>query len=118
MNDTALYAHLRMLEGQLLDAEFRRERGRVEALLDGEFLEFGSSGRMWAREEILQLLATEGSYEPPAIEEFRVRRISADAALVTYRAVGCSRTTLRSSLWTLGESGWRMVFHQGTRATE
>ncbi len=116
MNDEDLSDHLRRLEGQLLDPNFRRDSGRVEALLDEEFCEFGASGRVWTRAEILLLLMTEKNYETPTIEAFHVREISVDAALVTYRAVSPSRTSLRSSLWKLQATGWRMVFHQGTLA--
>uniref|UniRef100_E6QL20 DUF4440 domain-containing protein n=1 Tax=mine drainage metagenome TaxID=410659 RepID=E6QL20_9ZZZZ len=86
----------------------------MEALLDEGFYEFGSCGRVWTKAEILLLMANEENHEPLAIEEFRVRRICADAALVSYRAVGSSRSSLRSSFWKHHSSGWQMVFHQGT----
>ena len=76
---------------------------------------------MWTREEILTLLATE-DYTPPAIENFECLKIAPDVALVTYQAVrtdaatGDRSITLRSSIWSKGSWGWRMRFHQGTRA--
>ena len=113
-------AHLRALEETLLDPAVRRDRARVEALLAEEFEEFGSSGRVWTREQILDLLASE-DYERPSMEDFRCAVIAKNVALVTYRSVrtdaasGLKASVLRSSLWVKDAQGWRMRFHQGTR---
>lgn len=113
-------AHLRALEEALLDAAVRRDRARVAALLAEDFLEFGSSGRVWSREEILELLTSE-DYQPPVMEDLRCSLIAENVGLVTYRTVrtddvsGIRSVVLRSSLW-LRESGeWRVRFHQGTK---
>jgi hypothetical protein len=113
-------AHLRACEEALLDPEARRDRGRVEALLAEGFLEFGSSGSAWSREEILELLASE-DYTRPAMEDFKCDWIGDGAALVTYKTVradaasGLRAVVLRSSIW-IEESGeWRVRFHQGTK---
>lgn len=113
-------AHLRACEETLLDPEVRRDRAQVAALLAEDFMEFGSSGRAWSREEILELLATE-SYQPPAMEDFKCDFIAEGVALVTYKTVrvdsqsGLRAVVLRSSIW-IEESGeWRVRFHQGTK---
>lgn len=116
-----LAAHLRALELSLLDPAARRDRGRVAALLDEEFEEFGSSGQVWTRAQILELLASE-DFVPVAMEDFRCDRIAEEVALVTYRTVrtdpqsGEKAAALRSSLWTRKLGAWRVRFHQGTRA--
>jgi hypothetical protein len=113
-------AHLHLLEQTLLDPAVRRDRARVAALLAEDFLEFGSSGRVWTREAILELLATE-SYDPPAMEDFRCDLIGQDAALVTYQTVrvdpesGQRAAVLRSSIWVRQANEWRVRFHQGTK---
>jgi hypothetical protein len=53
-----LCAHLRACEEALLDPAVRRI-ARVAAFLAEDFQEFGSSGQVWSREQILELLATE-----------------------------------------------------------
>jgi hypothetical protein len=118
----AICAHLRACEEALLDPAVRRDRARVAALLAEGFLEFGSSGRVWSRERILDLLASE-DYQPPAMEDFRCEWIAEGVALVTYQTVrldpetGHSAAVLRSSIW-IHESGvWRVRFHQGTKAS-
>jgi hypothetical protein len=63
LSDDGLCAQLRSLELALLDPATRRDRSRVAELLTEDFEEFGSSGRVWSRAAILELLATE-EYSP------------------------------------------------------
>jgi hypothetical protein len=113
--------HLRACEEALLDPAVRRNGARVAALLAEDFEEFGSSGQVWSREQILELLARE-EYRQPAMEDFKCHWIADGAVLVTYRTVRTEPQSeqksiaLRSSIW-IEESGeWRMRFHQGTKS--
>ena len=114
-------AQLRELEESLLDTGVRHDRSRLRSILAEDFVEFGSSGRAWTRNSIIDLLAAEMEFFPPAIEDFRCAFLSAEVALVTYRTVrtdpnsGEVRASLRSSIWTHEAGAWRMRFHQGTR---
>ncbi len=114
-------AQLQRLERTLLDPDVRHDRSRVEELLSADFLEFGSSGRVWTREETLQLLATE-SFIAPVMEDFTCRMLSDDVALVTYRSVrrtsdgAVQAEALRSSIWIRSGAKWKVAFHQGTPA--
>ena len=116
-------AHLRELEQSLLDPAVRRSRARLLELLADDFLEFGSSGRVWTRKTIIDLLAKETAFVPPAIEEFQCALLAPDLALVTYRTArtdeksGERLASLRSSVWTHTAGQWKMRFHQGTRTT-
>ncbi len=120
--DVVIAEHLLASELALLDPAVRRDRTRVARLLAGEFVEIGSSGRVWKREEILVLLETE-DYTPPALEDFACRLIAPGVALTTYQTLrtdaqtGRRQITLRSSIWVLDtdEDHWRVRFHQGTR---
>lgn len=114
-------AQLRRLEESLLDPAVRRDGERLRSVLTEDFLEFGSSGRVWTRKSIIELLATEKNFRPPAIEDFHCSLISDKVALVTYRTLrsdgksGEHLESLRSSIWTRQDGEWRMRFHQGTR---
>ncbi len=113
-------AYLRVRELSLLDERVRRDRAQVNALLSEDFVEFGSSGRAWSREEIVALLESE-TFAPMQAEEFKYARLSEDVALVTYRAVRKdsapnASVSLRSSIWTKKGKEWVLRFHQGTRA--
>jgi hypothetical protein len=116
-----LGALLLQLERQLMDPVFRNNREQVSALLAEDFREFGSSGRVWTRDTIVNLLATETLPAAPEVEDFAVQKIGQEAALVTYRAIRASgesrvlQATLRSSIWVLRENRWQVLFHQGTK---
>jgi hypothetical protein len=121
--DHAVTEELLRKEKLLLDPAIRRGRSEVAALLADGFFEFGSSGRIWTRDGILDLLATE-NYDPPTMEAFACRLIEDSVALVTYRTVrlspdtGQSRVVLRSSIWIRQSGHWRVQFHQGTPASQ
>ena len=120
-NPDTLAGLLRFHEETLLDPVTRQDRAQVSALLSEDFVEFGASGRVWTRNDILDLLVTE-AYQPPVIESFECRQIAMGVALVSYKAVrtnadkGERSITLRSSIWSKEEGRWLMRFHQGTRA--
>ncbi len=113
---------LRRAEGALLDPAVRSDRARVAELLADDFVEFGSSGRIWTRDEILDLLSGE-TLAPIHMMDFQCALLAEDVALVTYRAsrtdarTGIQTSSVRSSIWTKGPGGWRLRFHQGTRTS-
>jgi len=116
-------SQLRKLEQSLLNMAVRRNEDRLRQLLAEDFLEFGSSGRVWTRKSIIDMLATETNFRPPEIEEFQCSMIGEKTALVTYRTVrvdvatGERLASLRSSIWVRRDGEWRMRFHQGTRTS-
>ena len=111
---------LTRLETELHLSETRRDPQRMRELLHEDFEEFGRSGRSYSRREVLAEFSAEQTLPRIAASDFAVHRLGDDLALLTYRTahVGVSgelsRHTLRSSLWTLTATGWRMRFHQGT----
>ena len=116
--EAAVAARLLALELQLMDPVFRKDQAAVSSLLAEDFREFGSSGRVWSREAILDLLATEPSRPVPKVEDFRIQPLTADAVLVTYRTIRPEIQANRSSIWIQNEEGWQVLFHQGTKVPE
>src|SRR5213078_2139597 len=97
----SLFEQLLELETKLLDPTLRRKPEMLAHLLADDFVEFGSSGRVYDKKQVLYQL----SRQLPAqltIEEFRVVELAPDAALVTYRAESGDRKgekySLRSSI--------------------
>ena len=94
--------------------------GGYEAVIDEAFVEFGSSGRRWERDEILELLTSEPRTDAVRIEAFEAFEIGQGVVLVNYETVGLEPSggpTLRrrrSSLWLRADDGYRLRFHQGT----
>jgi hypothetical protein len=115
--------HLQYLEQSLLSPSVRRDRDRVAALLADDFVEFGSSGKIWTREQILEMLGKEESDDPaPSVEDLKCKFLSDSVVLITYKTVRTNAETqksfgtLRSSLWSMKSGTWQVHFHQGTSA--
>ena len=104
---------IRSLEEQLLDCSVRASAERLDQLIADDFVEFGASGRVYTKPEIIAALLADPFLGPgtPIVKEFRSLVLAPDVVLATYR---CGQS-LRSSLWRHDRTGWRMDFHQGTR---
>ncbi len=97
----------------MLDPRVRRDRAQVAALLAPEFREVGRSGRLYSKQDILDLLASEQPSEVQ-IENFAVQPLGPAAALATYTSVHAGCRAYRCSLWVRREERWVMLYHQGT----
>ena len=106
------------LELKLLDPKIRKDKGELEALLAKDFFEFGSSGKVWSRAEIIESLQNEMAVRTNA-SDFAARVLGEGLMLVTYKTQRGEKQTqqlaLRSSIWRKNKSKWQMVFHQGTK---
>jgi DNA-binding MarR family transcriptional regulator len=111
---------LRTLEESMWRAETRFDPDHMERLLSPEFFEFGRSGRIYTREEIIGMRGGAVPVIFPLLD-FKVTAIDPQVALVTYvsevRRNGVERGN-RSSLWRKTPAGWEMTFHQGTAVFE
>jgi hypothetical protein len=103
------------LEQRLLDPSVRGSPQAVIPLLHPDFIEFGSSGRVYTKDVLVEMML----HQSPGvvrIRDFEVREVTPEVALVTYRTIGAERReTLRSSVWVRRAGGWQILFHQGTR---
>lgn len=106
---------LRTLEEKLLQPDFRRNRAAVAELLADDFREFGSSGRTWDKQQILDKLESEPPFDA-VTHDFKATELANGVVLVTYKVTAKSRTSLRSSIWINRNDRWQMLFHQGTMA--
>lgn len=106
--------HLRELELRLLQSEFRRNVTEVAALLANDFVEVGSSGRIFDKEAVLRSLDDEPP-RPAEMMDFSAHPLTPAAWLLRWRAVRPDGTdSLRSSVWVLRDGKWQTAFHQGT----
>jgi hypothetical protein len=116
---TGTASTLQELEERLLDGAIRSSPEQLDALLAEEFVEFGARGRAYTKAEIIAALAEEqnvGGYVRANLLDFKALALSGEVVLVTYRSVRGAEESLRSSIWKKAGSGWRMLFHQGTKA--
>jgi hypothetical protein len=106
------------LEQKLLDPDVRRSMQQMDALLADEFVEFGKSGRVFNKEQVIAGLQKEHKtqYE---ILNFKTRTLADGVVLATYYTLlneegGKKTQSLRSSIWKMIDGRWQIVFHQGT----
>lgn len=111
--------HLQKLEEQLLQPAIRKSASDLDLLLAEEFIEFGSSGHILNKHQIIKDLKMEPENHRTLID-FKVIQLAPDVVLVTYRAIQHktpkqkSIVSLRSSIWKLIDNRWQLMFHQGT----
>jgi hypothetical protein len=119
-NNRPVEGHLQALELELLRPDGRKSPELLSSLLADDFTEFGSSGRIFRKQDIIEALRA----EPPgrfSVSDLRVKILGGGVALVTYRAVTrdeanySESASLRSSLWVINDGRWQMLFHQGTK---
>lgn len=106
------------LETDLLRPEVRKSVERLDEFLADDFIEYGSSGLVYKKDDILKRLPLEVStlytlYDFEVIllstniiqSRFKTERINLD---------GTKTQSLRTSLWKNSDDKWQMSFHQGT----
>ena len=110
------------LERKLQCPDVRASPDEVGRLLADGFLEFGASGSVWTRQQVIEGLPLDQKTQPVyelTRGDFSVHWL-ADVSLITYRGTrripsdGREFDFVRSSIWKLINGQWRMVFHQGT----
>lgn len=106
---------LQMLEESLWLEKTRFDLAYMDSVLDETFFEYGRSGRIYTREEILAHSYQEIKAKLP-LENFQVHDIGENIKQVTYVSeVGNAKLRAnRSSIWVKKLSDWKLLFHQGT----
>ena len=120
--DHQLAKHIENLEVSLLQPEVRRSAKRINDLLANDFVEFGMFGKIYSKQDIVELLpnSEEEKFEKYDASEFQTREIAVDTVLLTYKAsIDFLKNneiiwTLRCSIWQKRGENWQMIFHQGT----
>ena len=119
MIEPSVLDQLRQLELRLTEPDIRRSQADLDQMLADDFREFGSSGRSFDKQQIIDALQHQRLYEI-SIQEFRAVALAPGVVLVTYRAKciipesGVVMRSLRSSIWNQKNGRWQIEFHQGT----
>ncbi|MNP24001.1 hypothetical protein D3C76_1167340 [compost metagenome] len=104
---------LLQLEQRLLSQATRADSEEISRLLADDFVEFGASGNIWSKADVVEQFPQE-IFTQRIISEFAVKRLSVHSFLVTYQCHTAAINSLRSSIWRRQDEQWQMVFHQGT----
>jgi hypothetical protein len=105
---------IQQLEFSLLEQSTRKSVDKLNHLIADDFCEFGNSGKIYNKQDLLKFLPSE-SKRTFTVNDFEVKELSKDVILVTYKTTEELVTSLRSSIWKQDGNNWRMVFHQGTK---
>ncbi|MCA0172004.1 DUF4440 domain-containing protein [Bacillus sp. RAR_GA_16] len=104
-------------EEELLSPQVRKNSSSLNVLLEDDFFEFGSSGTIWRKKDVV-----EGglSISEMTLSGFEIHPLAEDVILATYRVHNKTKNqhTLRSSIWRKNEDQWQLFFHQGTLAKQ
>jgi hypothetical protein len=100
-------------------------RADFDNMMHPDFWEIGASGRCYSREYVLAELVKRYSRSDYATQDvwetsgFDCRELAPGLYLLTYALLqDNTRKTRRSTLWRRTESGWKVLFHQGTVVAE
>lgn len=120
MNDgKSISQRLYRLEERLMQPDVRHSPPELKKLLADDFVQFGSCGRVFNKQSIIEELGKESDVKI-SISDFKTISLTPDTALVTYRAIFAyedaksPKYSLRSSIWKLTGDTWQVIFHQGT----
>lgn len=68
-NQALLKEQLRLLEERLLEPKVRKSKKELEVLLADDFIEFGSSGRMYNKQQVIDGLLISYTVQMTIIKE-------------------------------------------------
>jgi hypothetical protein len=105
----------REAERRLHTIDVRQDRDALERLLAPDYVQFGTSGLAWTRDEVLDLAGHYvSSVYPFTIAGMQSRMLAPDLVLVTFLSELGDKRARRSSIWRVVDDEARLVFHQGT----
>ena len=91
-----------------------------EARFADDFVEFGRSGRIYNREQIIQTDYHRIEAKLP-LPDLQIAELDENCVLITYNSEASYDNVMeyarRSSIWSRTPTGWKMRFHQGTPYT-
>jgi len=90
----------------------------LNQLFSDSFMEAGSSGKIYNKEQTLNTLKS-GDMPQTDLSEFSLLNLEGDTYLLRYKAArfagGTTTLSYRSSIWQYKNGKWQILFHQGTK---
>ncbi len=96
-------------------AERIQSTEQLNQLIADDFLEFGSSGRVYNKQDCIK---SDDSPRKFSVSNFSIKELAKDVMLATYNTIEDGAVSLRSSIWKRYGDEWQMTFHQGTKVQE
>jgi hypothetical protein len=111
------YQVLKNLEESLWKSETRFDPAHQEKIFAVDFFEFGRSGRVYTRAQVMQSDKQPIEAALP-LKNFKISSLDQNNVLITYvsevRSENLIEKANRCSVWSRLSSGWQLRFHQGT----
>lgn len=107
-----LHKQIQQLELSLLTPSVRKSLVQLNKLIANDFIEFGSSGKVYNKQDCMALDEKLREFK---VIDFKIKELSKEVILATYKTIENGDVSLRSSIWKHYGDGWQMVFHQGTK---
>ncbi len=114
LSEEHLRGELYKLEQSLANFESRDIAQRV---LCDDFAEFGSSGRVYGKKNVLDMYMTTSGINH-AITDYSIAFLSDSVVKAAFKSDFCGKKALRTSIWLFVDGSWKMIFHQGTACKE
>jgi len=114
-----LYGTIYELETSLLNSEIRSSFKQLNNLLADDFKEFGSSGLVYTKQNILKRLPLNTDKVVYTVSDFKIKSLSENIVMSNFKVDRIINNmgkvpSLRTSLWRKEGDAWRIFFHQGT----
>lgn len=112
-----------MLKEELLEYEkdfyrksFCDKRENLDARIDDEFFEFGKSGKIYNKLDVIESLSRLDRDRNIEITSFEIKVLEGEVVMTNYisHEKDISISCLRTSIWKKADEKWRLCFHQGT----
>lgn len=87
-------------------------------MIADDFVEYGSSGKIYTKKDVLTVLPNE-PVRHVKMENFHARLLSPEVVLLNYDLLSRYepsrrvRRSARSSIWQFTDGRWQIVFHRG-----
>ncbi len=105
---------IKQLELSLLDPKVRQSKEQLSKLINkliaDDFIEYGRSGKIYNKNDCLEIDENPRTVE---VSDFKIKELSKEVILATYKTIEDGSVTLRSSIWKKFSDDWKMIFHKG-----
>ncbi|NCP67063.1 nuclear transport factor 2 family protein [bacterium] len=106
---------IQLLEEELLSADVRQSREKMDQFLSADFFEFGSSGKTYDKKSVLENLR-QLELKNSQIADFTIVVEEESLVICSYRLLLNSFPhSFRSSVWCNNNDEWQMRFHQASK---
>jgi len=111
LQTSAISNFIKQLELSLLDSKIRQSKDEWNKLIADDYIGHGKSGKIYNKTDCFEIDKNPRTAE---VSDFKIKELSKELILATYKTTEDGLETLRSSMWKKFGDDWKMIFHKGT----